>query len=950
MTETAVSLVEDARQEARLATLVEERLRSSIEHTGASVLIALPPPSNKSADIVDPETQTALSFVSFLASDLIDGVLPTVDSARAIVDVVSFDRLEQVADTLAHSFVAEGVVPSPASKALVFVLGGPGSGKGTQSELLARDFQLAHLSAGDLLRAEVQSGSEVGRMAEAIMKDGKIVPMDVILSLLQKAIVETPPHYRGILIDGFPRALDQAKRFEETIARASLVINFTVPLPVLEQRLLDRGKTSGRVDDNLESIRKRFSTHVQESGPVLEYFGDRVLNVDGSASVEEVYDVVGEAVLEAEIFEPDVRVVFAMGAASQSDEARELCMRLADSLNLDFLELGDADQDEILEAENQETLETEGDEGNPEFSEQGAASQPADNVAALDSDLVDRLYDIVAAHVRENPGVGLLIETVMEWSPLFEKSSGAENHVLSLFTYAADKFLDPDAGLPDAIQVVEVVTFEPFEQVFERVHRELCEDVQDSPWGNVIFAISDGSLPVESQLLCSRVAEAFELSVIQFGENIAPRGVETRKVAVLEKVSVMETLEEEHEEEETEAVGLGISDSIAGNAVVPRAIPGDFEDVEADLVAEYVTSQEEALPAKTDAAHDIILTNASQIAKELSSSLAEIASAADAQSLATESTATKIQQLDTELAETKSDITRVSEGVAANVAALLDQRSQFLTQREADATAFRDMEMQVQSLQEEVSLLREERKAALKRADEAAAELLALQLEHSQAVRAVESDLTEQIQTVSYKHLDALNDASQLRTLLANNEKAQQQQSLDHSREIESYVLTHGLLETQVLVLEESLTEARDAYSRLSASHASLEESHATLLAVHETQSKEFEAHSYASSKSIAALQAELLQTQLERQQVLEALQESEDELKAAHERIHDLGSVLGVMKGHVARLVEQQQQQQRAGGGGGAKVAVLEEHVGKLEKTIGGLKAEVQFLKSLLK
>ncbi|KAI8837391.1 adenylate kinase [Chytriomyces cf. hyalinus JEL632] len=170
-------------------------------------------------------------------------------------------------------------------------MGSSRPGKGTQSELLAKDFQLAHLSAGDLLRAEVQSGSEVGRMAAAVMKDGKIVPMDVILSLLQKAIVETPSHYRGILIDGFPRALDQAKRFEETIARASLVINFTVPLPVLEQRLLDRGKTSGRVDDNLESIRKRFSTHVQESGPVLEYFGDRVLNVDGSASVEEVYDV-----------------------------------------------------------------------------------------------------------------------------------------------------------------------------------------------------------------------------------------------------------------------------------------------------------------------------------------------------------------------------------------------------------------------------------------------------------------------------------------------------------------------------------------------------------------------------------------------------------------------------------------------------------------------------------
>ncbi|KAI8618459.1 adenylate kinase-domain-containing protein, partial [Chytriomyces sp. MP71] len=192
-------------------------------------------------------------------------------------------------------------------------LGGPGSGKGTQSEMLAHDFRLTHLSAGDLLREEVKSFSEIGKMAESLMKEGKIVPMDVILKLLERAIDSAPDSSRGILIDGFPRALDQAIEFEKTIARAGAIVNFTCPLDVLEQRLLKRGETSGRADDNIETIRKRFDTFQRESLPVLDYFGSRVIHIDGSKSVEDVYDVFSDAILASEIFEPEMNVIFAVG-------------------------------------------------------------------------------------------------------------------------------------------------------------------------------------------------------------------------------------------------------------------------------------------------------------------------------------------------------------------------------------------------------------------------------------------------------------------------------------------------------------------------------------------------------------------------------------------------------------------------------------------------------------
>lgn len=125
--------------------------------------------------------------------------------------------------------------------------------------------------AGDLLRAERnRPGSQVGELINSYIKEGKIVPMEITISLLEQAMKESGAS--RFLIDGFPRKMDQAEKFEETVVLSKMVLFFDCPEEVMEKRLLKRGETSGRVDDNLESIRKRFQTFVEQSFPVVEHY------------------------------------------------------------------------------------------------------------------------------------------------------------------------------------------------------------------------------------------------------------------------------------------------------------------------------------------------------------------------------------------------------------------------------------------------------------------------------------------------------------------------------------------------------------------------------------------------------------------------------------------------------------------------------------------------------
>lgn len=188
---------------------------------------------------------------------------------------------------------------SPSDVTVLFVLGGPGAGKGTQCARLVSTYGFKHLSAGDLLRAEQERpGSQFGELIRSCIKNGEIVPMEVTVQLLENAMTEAVKEEgtSRFLIDGFPRKMDQALKFEEVVCPARLVLFFDCPEAEMERRLMERGKTSGRADDNAESIRKRFRTFVETSMPVVDYYEKqgRVVKVDATPAPDQVFAVTKE--------------------------------------------------------------------------------------------------------------------------------------------------------------------------------------------------------------------------------------------------------------------------------------------------------------------------------------------------------------------------------------------------------------------------------------------------------------------------------------------------------------------------------------------------------------------------------------------------------------------------------------------------------------------------------
>ncbi|XP_023215634.1 adenylate kinase isoenzyme 1-like isoform X2 [Centruroides sculpturatus] len=162
---------------------------------------------------------------------------------------------------------------------VIFVIGGPGSGKGTQCAQIVEKYGYTHLSTGDLLREEVGSGSDRGKMLNEIMQKGELVPLEQVLLLLKDAIVKRLNTSKGFLIDGYPREVDQAIQFEKEVCKCAYLLFFDVSDDTMTQRLLKRGETSGRVDDNEETIRSRLKTFHSHTQPILDYFGEKVKKV-----------------------------------------------------------------------------------------------------------------------------------------------------------------------------------------------------------------------------------------------------------------------------------------------------------------------------------------------------------------------------------------------------------------------------------------------------------------------------------------------------------------------------------------------------------------------------------------------------------------------------------------------------------------------------------------------
>lgn len=194
-----------------------------------------------------------------------------------------------------HGRIQEKIITEKIVMLNLILCGAPGSGKGTQSEFIVKKYGLEHLSTGDLLRREIASGSRFGKQIDAIISKGNLVPDDVMLRLIDQYMESLSDDCKGVIFDGFPRTLNQAIEFEKMLAHKQTpahLIDLEVAEDELIERLLNRGKTSGRSDDNLETIRKRLTVYHHQTEPVSGYYKElgKYHSVNGTGSVEDIFE------------------------------------------------------------------------------------------------------------------------------------------------------------------------------------------------------------------------------------------------------------------------------------------------------------------------------------------------------------------------------------------------------------------------------------------------------------------------------------------------------------------------------------------------------------------------------------------------------------------------------------------------------------------------------------
>ena len=183
----------------------------------------------------------------------------------------------------------------------VVIFGAPGSGKGTQSEMIIKKYGFKHFSTGDILRKQIADQTELGKVAKTFIDQGKLVTDELIINMLAKELdlVKDAP---GIIFDGFPRTYAQAealkKMLNEKGADVAVMLNIQVDDEELTKRLLERGKISGRSDDNLETITKRIQTYYDQTTPVIDFYKKEGTAVDikGVGSIDDIFVSIAKAI------------------------------------------------------------------------------------------------------------------------------------------------------------------------------------------------------------------------------------------------------------------------------------------------------------------------------------------------------------------------------------------------------------------------------------------------------------------------------------------------------------------------------------------------------------------------------------------------------------------------------------------------------------------------------
>ncbi|MEB2780189.1 adenylate kinase [Algoriphagus persicinus] len=177
----------------------------------------------------------------------------------------------------------------------IVLFGPPGAGKGTQSEKLIQRYGFTHLSTGDLFRKHLGEGTELGQLAKKYMNEGRLVPDEVVISMVEDKINEIKDA-RGFIFDGFPRTTAQAEALDKMLSKHNLEINgmiaLQVPESVLKARIKERGKTSNRVDDqDDEKINTRIKVYLEETLPVADYYAaqNKLQIINGVGEIDQIF-------------------------------------------------------------------------------------------------------------------------------------------------------------------------------------------------------------------------------------------------------------------------------------------------------------------------------------------------------------------------------------------------------------------------------------------------------------------------------------------------------------------------------------------------------------------------------------------------------------------------------------------------------------------------------------
>ena len=183
----------------------------------------------------------------------------------------------------------------------IVIFGAPGSGKGTQSERIVEKYGINHISTGDVLRAEIKNGTELGKTAKGYIDQGQLIPDELMIDILA-SVFDSFKDSKGVIFDGFPRTIAQAEALKKILAErgqdVSVMVDLEVPEDELMVRLIKRGKDSGRADDNEETIKKRLHVYHSQTAPLIDWYKNekKYQHINGLGTMEGIFAEICEAI------------------------------------------------------------------------------------------------------------------------------------------------------------------------------------------------------------------------------------------------------------------------------------------------------------------------------------------------------------------------------------------------------------------------------------------------------------------------------------------------------------------------------------------------------------------------------------------------------------------------------------------------------------------------------